>query len=41
MHNLGNDHLTWKGGGGGSDGFFLKKYYDSHCCWKKYFDFGW
>ena len=42
---LGNDHLTWRGGGGervGGGGyvFFLKKYSDSHCCWKKYSDFG-
>ena len=35
--NLGNDHLTWRGGG---YVFFLKKYSDSQCCWKKYSDFG-
>jgi hypothetical protein len=31
---LGNDHLTWRGG----YGFFLKKYSDSQCCWKKYYE---
>ena len=36
--DLGDDHLTWRGGGG--HGFFLNKYSDSQCCWKKYSDFG-
>ena len=33
---LGTDHLTSREG----YVFFLKKYSDSQCCWKKYYDFG-
>ena len=34
------DFIDTSGGGGGGYVFFLKNYSDSHCCWKKYSDFG-